>query len=295
MERSVVITGATGGIGQASAFALARAGYRVIGTARNTDKAGILRERAERAGMTIETVLLDVTDERSCEDAFARIAARTDGGPWCVINNAGIAKAGAIEDIGDTDVRELIETNVIAPARISRLVLPTMRRRGTGRIINISSVGGRVSIPLNGWYSVSKHGLESLSDVLRVETARDGVQVVLIEPGAFATDIWEASAKSIPAGTESSYSDAYVHGRRLLASMKDLPGPERVARTIVRAVTARKPRPRYLVGTDAHLAARAEALLPTALMDWGKQVLVGLRAPRLTARLWRKAPTATER
>lgn len=290
MTKSVVVTGAGSGIGLATALELAHAGFDVIGTARTREKARALRERAERIGVGVRTVLLDVTDATSTVQAFTEIAELTDGGPWAVVNNAGTAQPGAVEDVEDEQARRQLETNLVAPARIARLVLPRMRQRRSGRIVNISSISGRVSLPLLGWYCASKQGLAAISDALRMEVAPFGIQVVLIEPGGYGTDIWERGIAMLPARRNSAYQDQYDTAQEVLRGSKALPGPRPVARAVLRALEVRRPQPRYLVGGAARGQAWLDALAPTAASDWAKSVATGLRTPprrmtRVVARL----------
>lgn len=280
MTKSVVVTGAASGIGLATALELAHAGFDVIGTARTKEKAEGLREKAERIGVGVRTVLLDdVTDPTSTIRAFTEIAELTDGGPWAVVNNAGTAQPGAVEDVDDEQVRRQLEVNLVAPMRIARLVLPRMRERRSGRIVNISSVSGRVCVPFLGWYCASKHGLAAVSDALRMEVAPFGVRVVLIEPGSYATGIWERGIAMLPQRQHSVYQDQYDTAQEVLRSAKDLPGPRPVARAVLRALAAPRPQPRYLVGRAAKGQAVLDALAPTAASDWAKSVATGLRRP----------------
>jgi NAD(P)-dependent dehydrogenase (short-subunit alcohol dehydrogenase family) len=184
-QKTVLTTGSNSGIGLATAVHLARLGFRSVGSVRSEDKAEVLRVAAEEAGVTVETVLLDVTDAdrgRQVIDQFR---------PWGLVNNAGYGGIGAIEDVDDDEARALFETMVVAPMRLARLAAPHMRQSGGGRVVNMSSVFGRTTAPLVGWYSGAKHALEALSDSLRMETASAGIKVVLIEPGGFRTGIWE--------------------------------------------------------------------------------------------------------
>src|SRR4051794_3546795 len=277
MGRTVVVTGANSGIGLATAMELATAGYDVIGTARSQDKADVLHETAVERDVAVRSVLLDVADAESTAKGFAEIDAMTDGGPWAVVNNAGLAQAGAVEDVDDDDVRYQLEVNLVAPARIARLVLPGMRERGDGRIVNISSIAGRMSLPLMGWYCASKHGLEAMTDALRMEVAGYGVKVSLVEPGSFGTGIWEGA--SYPDGaTTDDYATAYDRARRTTtAGAKVLPDPVWVARTVRVALSSPVPLARYLIGADAIGGVLAERLVPTALTDLVKGVLTGVR------------------
>jgi NAD(P)-dependent dehydrogenase (short-subunit alcohol dehydrogenase family) len=279
MTRSVVVTGASSGIGEATALELAAAGYDVIGTTRTAEKAAALRNAATEHGVTVETVVLDVADPESTVRGFTQIANLTDGGPWAVVNNAGVAQPGAVEDVDDDQARLQLETNLMAPARIARLVLPAMRQRHDGRIVNISSMSGRVSTPFLGWYCASKHALESLTDALRIEVAHFGVKVILVEPGSFGTGIWERGVAALPPERSSAYRDCYPLAGELLRRSRGLPGPAPVARAVRAALDASRPRARYLVGRDARAGTALEAVLPTQVTDYAKEVASGLRTP----------------
>ncbi len=280
MGKSVVVTGSNSGIGLATVLELAGAGYDVIGTTRTQAKAEIVRAAADLRGVQVQSVCLDVDDAESTRSGFARIDELTDGGPWAVVNNAGYAQSGAVEDVDDSLVRAQLETNVVAPMRIARLVLPGMRRRGDGRIVNISSVAGRTSSPLLGWYCASKHALEAVSDALRMEVEPDGVRVVLIEPGMFGTDIWSAAKEGgFPPPTAARYAAAYARAESLSArGASKLPDPVWVARMVRVALSNPVPLARYVVGADAVGGILAETLAPTALSDYVKSVASGLRA-----------------
>ena len=217
MSKSVVITGANSGIGLVTALELAGAGYDVIGTVRSAAKAKVLEEAAADKGVSVRTVELDVNDATSTEAGFKQVDEMTDGRLWAVVNNAGYAQAGAVEDINDELVRAQLETNLVAPMRIARLVLPGMKARGEGRIVNVSSVAGRLSTPLMGWYCASKHGLEAVTDALRMEVEADGVRVILVEPGMFATDVWSAATPSaLPDPSSARYAGAYARTEALV-------------------------------------------------------------------------------
>ena len=279
MGKSVVVTGANSGIGLVTCLELAGAGWDVIGTTRSAAKTERLHEVAETKGVTVRSVICDVDDASSCEQAFGEIAAMTDGGPWAVVNNAGFAQSGAVEDVSDTLVRAQLETNVVAPIRIARLVLPGMRERGEGRIVNISSVAGRLSTPLMGWYCASKHALEAVTDALRMEVEADGVRVVLVEPGMFGTDIWSAAQTGgFPEPSNPRYAAAYARGEAMSSRSAKLPDPVWVARTVRIALSNPVPLARYVVGVDAAGSILAETLVPTALTDYLKSVGAGLKS-----------------
>ncbi|MCA1710959.1 MAG: SDR family oxidoreductase [Actinobacteria bacterium] len=278
MSKSVVVTGANSGIGLATVLELASAGYDVIGTVRSASKAALVQTGAADKGVTVRTVELDVNDAASTEAGFAQVEQMTGGQLWAVVNNAGYAQAGAVEDISDEQVRAQLETNLVAPIRIARLVLPGMKARGDGRIVNVSSVAGRLSTPLMGWYCASKHGLEAVTDALRMEVEADGVRVILVEPGMFGTDIWSAAgAGSLPDPSSARYAAAYARSEALSAQSKRLPDPVWVARTIRVALSNPLPMARYVVGADAVGGILAETLVPTVVTDYVKAFTTGLR------------------
>jgi NAD(P)-dependent dehydrogenase (short-subunit alcohol dehydrogenase family) len=239
---------------------------------RSAEKAETVAQAAAEAGVAVETVRLDVTDADACARAVETLR------PWGVVNNAGYGMVRAVEEVSDDEARHLLETMVIGPARLARLALPHMRAAGGGRIVNVSSIYGRTTTPLSGWYQAAKHALEALSDALRVEVASAGVAVVLVEPGGFRTGIWgpqEADVARRP--PDSPYEVAY---RRSLEGMRWtqmlMGDPATVAGVIVRALEARWPSPRYLVGYDAQLVALTDLVLPTALKDRLSRLMLGL-------------------
>ena len=277
--KSVVVTGANSGIGLATAVELAAHGYDVIGTVRSEEKAEVLRAAAADKGTSVRHVVCDVADAESTEQAFAEVAAMTaENGLYAVINNAGYGFAGPIEEVPDEAAREIFETNVLGPMRICRLVLPGMRERGEGRIVNISSIAGRVTTPMTGWYCASKHALEALSDALRQEVGGFGVKVILVEPGGFGTGIWNQVNERLPESLEgSAYAGAYERSRMLSTAGEKLPDPIWVARTVRLALAVPYPLARYLVGFDAVAGTLLDTLAPTAIADYVKAASVGLR------------------
>jgi NAD(P)-dependent dehydrogenase (short-subunit alcohol dehydrogenase family) len=278
VTKSVVVTGANSGIGLVTCLELAAAGYDVIGTVRSADKAALVADAAGGHGVSVRTVEMSVDDADSTRAGFEQVSALTDGGPWAVVNNAGFVQSGAVEDVCDELVRAQLETNVIAPIRIARLVLPGMRERGGGRIINISSVAGRLSTPLIGWYCASKHALEAVTDALRMEVEADGIRVVLVEPGMFGTDIWSATKDGgFPEPSSARYAAAYARAEALANRTDRLPDPVWVARTIRVALSNPVPLARYVVGADAVGGILAESIVPTVVTDYVKTVSTGLR------------------
>ncbi len=277
-SRSVLVTGANSGIGLLTCLELAADGFDVVGSARTDDKAQVLRETAAERGLPVRTVTLSVDDADSCAAAVEEVAAMTGGGPWGLVNNAGYAQGGAVEDVPDDLVRAQLETNLLAPARLARLVLPGMRARGGGRIVNVGSIAGRIAPPLMGWYAASKHALRGLTDALRVEVAPDGVAVVLIEPGMFGTSVWSGLQQGgLPAASTPRYARAYARADALARRSGALPDPVVVARAVRTALVQPRPHARYVVGADARSGLVAVALAPVAVTDWVKAVTTGLR------------------
>jgi len=271
VDRSVLTTGANSGIGLATVLEVARRGYRSIGSVRSSEKAEVVAKAASEAGVEVETVLLDVTDGDACAEVMAGLPL------FGLVNNAGYTGTGAIEDVSDDDARRQLETMTVAPMRLARLALPGMRERGEGRIINVSSIYGRTTTPLSGWYQATKHALEALSDALRVEVASSGVKVVLIEPGGFKTGIWEDFERDVEAHKGSRFDDAYRRSLQTLRLTQALMGqPEKVAGVIARALGSSFPRARYLVGYDAQALALVQSLTPTAVKDRVIRLTLGL-------------------
>lgn len=267
----MLVTGANSGIGLHTALGVADSGYDCIGTVRSEAKADTLRDAASDAGVTVEPVLLDVTDAERCEEVMAGLDL------YGLVNNAGYTNAGAIEDVPDEAVRLQFETMTLAPMRLARLALPAMRERGRGRIVNVSSIYGRTTTPLSGWYQATKHALEAASDALRMEVAGSGVQVVLVEPGGFRTGIWDDNESSVHRYEGSRYGPAYERELQVTRMWESIMGdPERVATVIVRALDSSAPRARYLVGLDARVAAVADRVTPTLLKDRLTRFTLGL-------------------
>ena len=236
--RTSITTGANSGIGLASVLELARRGFRSIGTVRSAAKAEAVANAAHEAGVTVETVLLDVTDA----DACARVIDVYR--PDALVNNAGYSITGAVEDVSDEEALAALRTMVLAPMRLARLAVPHMRARGGGRIVNLASVYGRTSTPLTGWYQGAKHALEGLSDALRMEVARDRIRVIVIEPGGFRTGIWQETEREITRRAGLSYEASYRRTLTTIRMWEPLMGdPVRCAKAIGTALTTRWPRP----------------------------------------------------
>jgi NAD(P)-dependent dehydrogenase (short-subunit alcohol dehydrogenase family) len=268
---NVLVTGASSGIGRATAIEFARRGHTVFAAARREEVLADLAATTPK----IHAVGLDVADEESVHKAFAAIEADTGGaGVDVLVNCAGFALAGPVELLGDPDVRRQFGTNVFGLLTMTRAALPAMRRRASGRIINISSLVGRITFPGMGVYGATKYAVEALSDAIRQEVAGFGIRVVIIEPGFVATGIGEAAdARGSTNGQiPDAYADTMTRGARYLATQiaKGI-APEQVAATIVRAAEHRRPRARYVVPTSAKPLIALLTLLPDGLADRVKQ------------------------
>jgi NAD(P)-dependent dehydrogenase (short-subunit alcohol dehydrogenase family) len=271
MQRTVLTTGANSGIGLATVLAAAHAGFRSVGSVRSKAKGEQVASAAKQAGVQVETVVLEVTDAPACARVIDAVR------PHALVNNAGIGATGAVEDVDDDEARHVLETMVVAPMRLSRLALRHMRRRREGRIINLSSIYGLTTTPLTGWYQGAKHALEALSDALRVEVGSAGIHVILVEPGGFKTAIWAGNEQAMRQRRGSRYHTAYrrtVSGMQLAQSL--MGDPATVAAIIIKALTARYPRARYLVGYDAQMLALTERLVPTLIKDAVSRLTLGL-------------------
>ena len=270
-DRTVLTTGANSGIGLATVMHLARLGFRSVGSVRSEAKATEVAKAAASTGCSVDTVLLDVTDAERCAAVIEELH------PWAIVNNAGYSGIGAIEDITDEEARKQLETMVVAPMRLARLALPHMRAAGEGRVVNVSSIYGLTTTPFSGWYQACKHALEAASDALRLEVTRDGIKVVLVEPGGFKTGIWTELNEDVARHAGSNYEVGYQRTRSLLKLFMGLMGePEGVAKSIGNALTSRSPRARYLVGPDAQAVAAAQPFIPTRLRDRITRLVAGL-------------------
>jgi len=276
MTKVVLTTGANSGIGLATTIELAKQGWQSVGSARSQAKAKEMTRAAAAAGVEVGTVLFDVTDAAGCEGAVEEVLDRY-GRLDALVNNAGYGTTAAIEDVGDDEARAILETMVIAPARLARLALPIMRAGGGGTIVNISSIYGRATTPLSGWYQAAKHALEGWSDALRMEVAAEGIHVVLVEPGGFKTAIWDEIEATPEIDEASRYATAHRRTRQTIELSAPLMGrPEACAKVIGRALAARSPRARYLVGPDAYLLAAVTQVTPTSVADRITRIVMGL-------------------
>ena len=268
-SKAVLITGCSTGIGRASALRLARSGWRVYASARRPESIADLQE----AGC--ETLALDVTDEQSMLSAVDTVE-RAEGAVGVLINNAGYSQGGAIETVPLEAVRRQFETNIFGLVRLTQLVLPKMRAQRWGKIVNLGSMGGRLSFPGGGHYHATKHALEALSDAMRFELRGFGIDVILLEPGLITTEFGEAATASISevaAPGEDPYArfnatvgavtkGAYEGPMRLFGA-----GPDRVAKVMERAITRRRPPARITITPSAKVTIAARRLLSDRAWD----------------------------
>jgi NADP-dependent 3-hydroxy acid dehydrogenase YdfG len=271
---AILITGCSSGIGEQTARRLAGRGLTVYATARRPDSISDLAAAGCRA------LALDVTDEQSMHAAVAEVE-QAEGSVGALVNNAGYSQSGALETLPMERIRAQFETNVFGLLRMCQLVLPGMRRVGRGRIVNLSSMGGKLVFPGGGAYHATKHAVEALSDALRYEVRGFGVQVVIIEPGLITTRFGETAAGSIadaeaetePAEAADPYATFNAAVGSVTTSTYEGPmrylggGPDAVAKVIERALTARAPRTRYAVTASARLALTGRRLSPDRAWD----------------------------
>lgn len=259
-----LVTGASSGFGLLTAVALARAGYRTVATMRNPDKCEALLERAERSGVQelIDIMPLDVTDHEAIGQTVGSIV-KTYGRIDVLVNNAGFAVGGYVEEVPMEQWRQQLETNVFGVIAATKAVLPHMRERRSGYIVNVSSVSGRIGFPGYAPYSTSKFAVEGFSESLRLEMKPFGVHVVLIEPGAYKTDIWQKGFASMCTSEASPYRHLLEKVLRYSKqAAATAPDAAEVADTIVRVVRSKHPKLRYPLGHGAKLSLGSKVLLP---------------------------------
>lgn len=270
MQRSVLITGCSSGIGLDAARSLHQRGWRVFATCRQEADCARLR------GEGLESFVLDYADEASIAAAVTETLSRTGGTLDALYNNGAFACPGAVEDLPRGALREIFETNLFGYHDLTRRIIPVMRAQGRGRIVNCSSVLGLVGAKWRGAYVATKFAMEGLSDVLRFEMAGTGIDIILIEPGPIGTEIrakaiphfekwidWENSARR----NEYSALRGRLYGVKTKPDTFELP-PSAVTAKLVHALESRRPKARYYVTVPTHIAGIARRLLPTRMLDW---------------------------
>src|SRR2546421_10406840 len=267
-SNAVLVTGCSSGIGHATAELLAAEGWKVYATARRPETLEELKHKG------CETLALDVTDEASMSAAVKAVT-EAEGAVEVLVNNAGYSQSGAVETVPMDQARRQFETNVFGLIRMCQLVLPGMRGQHWGKIVNVGSMGGKLTFPGGGLYHASKYALEALSDALRFEVRGFGIEVVLIEPGLIRTRFGDTVMEGLPDGEDNG---PYAEFNQALAKQVRnaytgligklvAAGPERVAGAIERAITADRPRARYVVTPTARLMIEIHRLLPGRAFD----------------------------
>src|SRR5450432_3215735 len=264
-SKVAIVTGASSGIGHATALRLHEADYTVYAGARR------LERMKDLGDLGIHAIELDVADDASMVALIDRVISET-GHIDVLVNNAGYGAFGALEDVPNDEGRRQFDVNVFGLARLTQLVLPHIRAQGTGRIVNMSSMGGRIVEPLGSWYHATKFAVEGMSDALRLELAPHGIHVVLIEPGGMNTE-WGAIAADglIAASAHTAYANQAPGVARMLASVEEKPkpssSPDRIAKAVVRAAHTRRPKTRYLLGPGAKPLVTLHRFLPDRAFD----------------------------
>lgn len=263
-KKVILITGASSGIGYDTALKLAGQGHRVYGAARRLELMEPLRECG------VVPIRMDVTDEASMQEGIQSIIG-AEGRIDVLVNNAGFGYLGAIENVPLEEARRQLEVNLFGLARLTQLVLPYMRERGSGRIVNVSSIAGKAVLLYGGWYNVSKFAVEAFSDALRAEMKPFGIQVCIIEPSGIKTAWGGIAADNLEKSSTGSAYEAtglrMAQHMRWIYSTNLLSPPRRVTAALVRAVNARRPRVRYRPGLGASTFVALHALLPARWWD----------------------------
>lgn len=296
-SKTILITGATAGIGRHAALHLAARGHRVIATGRRVDALAELAAEATTRGLAIETLALDVTDSTSIANAVSVVAGLTSGrGLDALVNNAGYGQFGALEELSDADVRRQFETNVFGLLSMTRAFMPAMRARGAGRIVNVSSVGGRVTFPLVGAYHATKYAVEALSDTLRMELRGFGVGVAIIEPGPIQSEFADRAKNSVAAYRDpaSPYAAMLARGDGIMAfGDRYAKGPLVISKAIAHAIESRFPRRRYVAPFSSRILLAVMTMLPSFVSDWLiARVVFGVKRRRPVAAAAGEGPSA---
>ncbi|MCG8451226.1 MAG: SDR family oxidoreductase [Pirellulales bacterium] len=282
-SRSILVTGCSSGIGQATALLLAKRGFQVFAGVRREDQ---LQELAGSKRPLLHPVLLDVTDDDDVARTVATINERSPAGLFALVNNAGVGLPAAVELSQLDEVRQLFEVNSVAPLRMIQHCLPLLRKT-QGRVINMSSMNGKMALPMVGAYSASKFALEALSDTLRVELRPWQISISLIRPGQVRTSIFDKArdhlqihSGKIPEELKRGYDEMYARaGSFNERGAKAMTSPEQVARVVLRALNAKRPKTHYTVGIDAHGMQYAKWLTPQRLVDHALARVMGVLKP----------------
>jgi NADP-dependent 3-hydroxy acid dehydrogenase YdfG len=257
-----LVTGASGGIGKAITETLAANGFYVFAAARRMDRLENLRSDS------IEPLKLDVTDRDTIQEAIQQIQS-TKGRIDVLVNNAGYGLYGTLEGLQPEQIRRQFDVNVFGLGQMTQAVLPLMRAQESGTIVNIASIVGKVSLPFAGWYSASKHAVEALSDALRLEVKPFGIKVIVIEPGAIKTEFDDVALDTLEQSNDPEAYKPYKQRFRQLIeiSYQDAPGPDIVARAVLKAVTTSKPQARYALPFSSKILIWSRRFLGDGVLD----------------------------
>jgi NAD(P)-dependent dehydrogenase (short-subunit alcohol dehydrogenase family) len=260
MEKVALVTGSSSGIGKETSLSLAREGYFTYATMRNLEKADVIKKIAEEENLPLKVIKLDVDDENSVENAVKTIIdekQRID----VLVNNAGWGIWGTTEDVSIKEFKEQFETNFFSVVRMIQKVAPVMRKQGSGNIVNISSIAGRIGFPVSTAYISSKFAIEGLSESLRYELGPFGVNVIIIEPGVIKTNFCDSMRTAKKADESDVYRDItikVISGVKMMAEMGT--PPKEVANVIIKSLKEENPLPRYVVGNDAAMFLEAKKM-----------------------------------
>lgn len=243
MKKVALITGASSGMGKETALLLSQKGYIVYGVARRVEKMNLLQNSG------IKILSMDLSDDKSMQETVKTIIA-AEGRIDILVNNAGFGSYGAVEDVPMADAKYQLEVNLFGLARLTQLVLPYMRKQKFGKIVNVTSIGGKMAAPLGGWYHASKFAVEGLSDSLRLEVKQFGIDVIVIEPGGVKTE-WQGIANESmhKVSGNTAYKKLVESASKISGNLKDkFSEPSVISELIYKAITVRKPKARYVAG-----------------------------------------------
>ena len=259
------MTGSSSGIGFETSVLLARNGFHTYSTVRNLEKSEALTNIAKKEDLSLQVIELDVSSDKSVRDGVNRVL-RENKGIDVIVNNAGYALVGAFEDLSMDEIKAQFETNFFGAIRVIQAVLPTMRDHRNGRIVNVSSMGGKIAIPLDSAYHGTKFALEGLSESLQYEVEQFGIKIILIEPGAIKSNFFNnlkmASKAQRPDSPYTQMMQKLSAGFSFI--LENAPSPVEVAKVIVRAATSENPELRYVVGDDATAMLKAKRTMSDA-------------------------------
>ncbi|AHE68073.1 SDR family NAD(P)-dependent oxidoreductase [Legionella oakridgensis] len=267
-SKIVFITGCSSGIGCAAALALSKRGHKVIASCRKDDDVKALLD------LKLDVIQMDMNDSQSITTGFKHLLTKTEGRLDVLINNAGYGQAGALEDLDRTTLRRQFETNVFGLMELTRLAIPVMRQQGQGRIINLSSVLGIISLPFRGAYNASKYAVEGISDTLRLELKPSGIAVICIQPGPINSQFRDNSVESALKEIDMENSHFKVQYQRMLGEFRQSKNeslftrsPDAVIRKLIHAIESKKPKGKYPVTFPAHFLAILKRILSTKMLD----------------------------